>query len=130
MWIRSEGNEAHVQNLFEDLPPEVLIGAREVNGNLTLDHDEFRRAQWFWERRPGGLPCFQNALWVLLLCSALYIVVICFYKQVEISPLSEIILSTFFATMAVTCVHIYRYAQWKSDYARAMARLLHKAKRR
>jgi hypothetical protein len=128
MWMRSSENEAQLQKLFEDLPPEALV-ARQMGQEVVLDNSELQRAEWFWRRRPGKLPCLQNAFMVLVFCLAFYIVMICFYRQITTGPLGGIILSAFFATLVVAFLHIYRYARWKSEYGCAIARLLQTGKR-
>jgi hypothetical protein len=122
MWRRSWGNEGQVERLFEDLPPGALV-SREMNETVILDCDELQRAKWFWERRPGGLPCIQNALRILLLCLAFYMVAI---QQIVADSFNGAILSVLCATLVVTLAHLCRYAQWKSEYRRAVLRLFPK----
>ena len=39
---------------FPELPPSDIL--LSLDGYISdVDHDEFRRAQWMWERRPGSL---------------------------------------------------------------------------
>jgi hypothetical protein len=122
MWRRSWGNQGQIERLFEDLPPGALV-SREMNETVILDRDELQRAKWFWERRPGGLPCIRNALRVLLLCLVFYMVAI---QQIVANSFNGAILSALCATLVVTLSHLCRYAQWKSEYRRAVLRLLPK----
>jgi len=122
MWRRSWGNGGQIERLFEDLPPGALV-SREMNETVVLDFDELQRAKWFWERRPGGLPCIQNALRVLLLCLALYIVAI---QQIVADFFHGAILSVLCSVLVVTLAHLCRYAQWKLEYRRAVLRLFPK----
>jgi hypothetical protein len=121
MWRRSWGKGGQIERLFEDLPPGALV-SREMNETVVLDFDELQRAKWFWERRPGGLPCIQNALRVLLLCLAFYTVAI----QIVADSFSGAILSALCATLVVTLAHLCRYARWKLEYRRAVLRLFPK----
>jgi hypothetical protein len=122
MWRRSLGNGGQIEKLFEDLPPSALV-SQEMNQEVVLDFDELQRAKWFWERRPNGLPCIQNALWVLLLCLAFYIVAI---HQIVAGFFNGALLSAFCATLVVTLAHLCRYARWKLEYRRAVLRLFPK----
>ncbi len=39
---------------FSELPPSDIL--RSLDSDISdVDHDEFVRAQWMWERRPGSL---------------------------------------------------------------------------
>jgi hypothetical protein len=122
MFRRSWENDVQLERLFEDLPPGALV-SREMNKQVILDYDELERAKWFWERRPVGLPCPQNALMVLLLCLAFYGVAI---QQIVPNSLNGAILSALCATLVVSIGHICRYAQWKLEYRRAVLRLFPK----
>jgi hypothetical protein len=122
MWRRSWGKEGQIEGLFEDLPPGALV-SRAMNETVILDCDELQRAKWFWERRPGGLPCIHNALRVLLLCLAFYTLAI---QQIVANSFNGAILSVLCATLVVTLAHLCRYAQWKSEYRRAVLRLFPK----
>jgi hypothetical protein len=127
MWMRSGENEVLRQRLFEDLPPEALL--RHMNKEVIMGSDELQRATWFWERRPGRLSCIPNVLMVLMLCLIFYVSMIYYYQQITASPLSGVILSIFFSTLVVAYVHIYKYAQWKSEYGHAILRVLRQQSR-
>jgi hypothetical protein len=116
------GKMGQIEMLFEDLPPGALV-SRETNKTVVLDFDELQRAKWFWERRPGGLPCVQKAVRVLLLSLAFYVVVI---QHIVANPFSGAILSALCATLVVTLAHLCQYARWKLEYRRAVLRLFPK----
>jgi hypothetical protein len=122
MWRRSGDNEELLQVFFEDLPPEALL--RHMNKKVLLDPDELERATWFWKRRPNRLSSIPNIFMALTLCLIFYILLIYFYQQITTSPFGGVILSIFFGALIVAYVHVYQYAQWKSEYGRAILRLL------
>jgi hypothetical protein len=120
MWRQSWDNYAQFPTLFEDLPPESLV-SQKMNKKVAINYDELQRAKWFWERRPGRIPCIQNATIFLGLCAAFYIIA---FQQIIAEVFNGIILSAFCAILVMIFAHICRYAQWKLEYRRAILRVL------
>jgi hypothetical protein len=120
MWRQSWDNEAQFPTLFEDLPPETLVSLK-MNEKVAIDYDELQRAKWFWGRRPRRIPSIQNAAMVLGLCLVFYVIAM---QQIVAEAFNGVILSALCATLVVILTHICRYVQWKSEYRRAILRLL------
>ena len=120
MWRQSSDNDAQFPTLFEDLPPETLVSLK-MNKKVAINHDELQRAKWFWKRRPGRIPCLQNATMILGLCAVFYVIA---FQQIIAETFNGIILSALCASLVVIFTHICRYAQWKSEYRCAILRIL------
>ena len=104
---------------FPELPPSDIL--RSLDSEISdVDHDEFVRAQWMWERRPGSI--FGKTLlgyliailigFVLLLIPDVGILVACSW------------LPGMFLVIAQDVVHLVR---WRRQYESSIARVIRSA---
>jgi hypothetical protein len=124
MWSPLRGSEGQSHTLFPDLPPEILL-VQFLGRNIFADNDELLRARWFWQRQPNKLILSpQKILRVVPLCLLLWMASLFVRDQVEATNVVGIIAWVALAAIAVAVfVDIIRYAQWKWEYTRAIARL-------
>jgi hypothetical protein len=78
MWNPKSEREQKPYTLYPDLPPEALL-VQSGGKHVTVDRDEYLRAQWFWERRPAKLVLSPQkglrivALFILLWVASMFI---------------------------------------------------------
>ena len=130
---RSRKHEKQVRALYLDLPPETLM-AKRVGVNAVVDCGEFERARWFWKRQPNQfvLPILK-ALKVAIFYGVLFVLLIallCLKEQpVVAASILGIACLTLSAIGLAAFIDIFRYLRWKSDYSRAISRLLETVRR-
>ena len=101
---------------FPEMPPRAILTKIQAD-KFLLDDAEFKRAQWFWNRRPSlilGEDWLVYAL-VMLLGLGLFLV-----------PFWGVTLSCSWITAALVGIFsdIVRLSRWRRDYEQSVARLL------
>jgi hypothetical protein len=117
-----QDHEHRVRLLYPEWPPEAILYSRSVT---QFEQSDFERARWVWERRPARaisamLPMFLRRLVCILLPAAAapflpppYAALLC--------------LVCFIAACALAFLYtreLDKWAQWRSDYSRAIDRLI------
>jgi hypothetical protein len=125
MWRRLRERERELDGLDPDVPPEALL-LQNTRKNACVNCDEFRRAQWFWERRPSKLVLSPDkAVPISTLYFLLFITSMIVHNQ---SPAGDVIRSVAWIALAAIGVAVFvditRYAQWKWEYRCAITRFL------
>ena len=124
MWNPKSERERKPYALYPDLPPETLL-VQSGGKHVTVDRDEYLRAQWFWERRPAKLILSpQKGLRVVALFLLLWVASIFVPEQ---APATAVVHGLAWVVLAMLGVAVFvdisRYAQWKWEYSCAMTRL-------
>jgi hypothetical protein len=124
MWNPKSEGERKPCTLYPDLPPEALL-VQSGGKNVTVDRDEYLRAQWFWERRPAKLILSPHKAWrMVTLFLVLWIASMFVPQQAQATAAVHGLAWTALAMLGVAVfVDISRYAQWKWEYSCAMTRL-------
>lgn len=130
---RSRRHEKQVRALYLDLPPEALMAER-VGVNAVVDCREFERARWFWKRRPDKLALrILKARKVAIFYGVLFVLLIAWLCLKEQPLVAALILGIACLTLSAiglsALIDIFRYLRWKSDYSRAISRLLETIRR-
>jgi len=112
-------HEWRVRQLYPEWPPEVILHSRSV---VQFDQADFERARWVWQRRPKG-P-FSAMFWRWLACILAPLMAAPFLPP----PFGDVLC---LASLIVGCVltflsnrKIDEWARWRSDYSRAIDRLI------
>jgi hypothetical protein len=130
MWYPQRETERPFHTLYPDLPPETLL--TELLGKIiSTDGDELVRARWFWRRRPNKLILSPHKI-LRLITSFLWLwmtsLSVC--DRVQATHLAGIIAWVAAGAIGVAVfVDIFRYAQWKWEYCRAVSRFFATANR-
>jgi hypothetical protein len=125
MWNPLRESERHFRRLYPDLPPNALL-VQQVGQNARVDFDEFRRAQWFWERRPGKLILSSHStMRFLIVCLSLWVIsrYICDHSP-AVALLREAALASPLVGIVAVFFDVLRYAHWRREYRCAICRLL------
>lgn len=124
MWNPLRERERQLKTLYPDMPPRALL-VKCLGENVSVNCDEFQRAQWFWERRPNKLVLSRNKALRILLLYLLFLIISIFVH--EQTPATDVIRSIAWIALAAIAVAVFvdisRYAQWKWEYCRAISRL-------
>jgi hypothetical protein len=93
--------------------------------NVSVNRDEFQRAQWFWGRRPNKLilsvdKAIRVGIFYILLLFASMVVQ---NQTLAIDIIQGIAWIALAAIAVAVFVDISRYAQWKWDYCCAISRV-------
>jgi hypothetical protein len=125
MWnLQREGGQ-QINTMYPDIPPGVLL-ARKTCNDVCVDMDELQRADWFWNRRPRKLVLsLRKASVILMFYFFLWITSMYAREQtLAIATIRGVAWVALAATAGAIFVDIFRYAQWKWEYGRAIRRLL------
>ena len=124
MWNPLRVNERQLHKLYTDLPPQDLL-LQHMGKNVSVNRDEFQRAQWFWGRRPNKLILSVDKsirvgiFYILLLFTSMVV-----QNQTLAIDIVQAVAWIALAAIAVAVfVDISRYAQWKWDYCCAISRV-------
>jgi hypothetical protein len=125
MWKPLRERERELDRLDPDLPPEGLL-LQNTRKNASVNGDEFRRAQWFWERRPSKLVLSPDKVVpISILYLLLFITSMIVHNQ---SLATDVIRGVAWIALAAIAVAVFvditRYAQWKWEYRCAITRFL------
>jgi hypothetical protein len=104
---------------FPELPPSDIL--RPLNSDISdVDHDEFLRAQWMWERRPGSL------LGKTLLG---YLIAILIGFVLLLIPDAGILVTCGWLSgmFLVIAQNVVRFLRWRHQYESSIARILRRA---
>jgi hypothetical protein len=129
MWNPLREPERKIHTLYPDMTPVDLLG-RILGKSNSVDPSELQRAQWFWARRPKKLIlCRGMAMGMVMFCFLLYASWIFSNGQAQVtSVIVDVAWAAFAASGTAVFADIFRYAQWKSEYRSAIARLCATAK--
>jgi hypothetical protein len=130
---RSRKYEKQVRALYLDLPPEDLVVER-VGVNAVVDCGEIERARWFWKNRPHRpVLSILKARKIAIFYGVLFVLLIAWLCLKEQPLVSALILGIACLTLSAiglsALIDIFRYLRWKSDYSRAISRLLETVRR-
>jgi hypothetical protein len=130
MWNPLRESGGRLGKSYPDLPPKALL-TQYLRTNAHVDVDEFRRAEWFWNRKPRKLLLSPaNAALFVMLCAPIWIISTFIPGEIPIGPvIRDVASSTLLAGGASVFVDIFRYAQWKWEYSCAVSRLLARSNR-
>ena len=125
MWKPLREREKELDKSYPDIPPKALL-LQHMRKNASVNCDEFRRAQWFWERRPSKLVLSPDKA---VLIGASYILLFIISTIVHNQSLATDVIRgvawvAFAAIGVAVFVDITRYAQWKWEYRYAISRFL------
>ena len=125
MWNPLREHERELHNLYPDVPPKALL-LQYLGKNVPVNCDEFRRVQWFWERRPSKLVLSPyKAVQIGIFYISLFITSMIVHNQYVASDVIRRVAWIALAAIAVAVfVDITRYAQWKWEYRCAIYRFL------
>jgi hypothetical protein len=124
MWNPLRVNERQLHKLYPDLPPQDLL-LQHMGKNVSVNRDEFQRAQWFWGRRPNKLVLSVDKsirigiFYVLLLLTSMFVE----NQTLAIDVIKGVAWIALAAIAVAVFVDISRYAQWKWDYYCAISRM-------
>jgi hypothetical protein len=123
MWNPLRVNERQLHELYPDLPPQDLL--QHMGKNVSVNRDEFQRAQWFWGRRPNKLILsVDKFIWVGIFYVLLLFTSMVVQNQALAIDLIQGVAWIALAAIAVAVfVDISRYARWKWDYRCAIYRV-------
>jgi len=137
--IKGQGNDGQAHRLGEInaertherwFVPGIVLpwGFRKI---ISTDGDELVRARWFWRRRPNKLILSPHKILRLItLFLWLWMTSLSVCDRVQATHLAGIIAWGAAAAIAVAVfVDIFRYAQWKWEYYRAVSRFFATANR-
>ena len=100
---------------FGELPPADLIKSMRLE-RAAINHDEWSRAEWFWDRRPKVLSHSP------VICFCYLTVVVClFYYVPETIPL---LLLWIVAGTACVFIDQLRLNRWRNEYESSIKRVL------
>jgi hypothetical protein len=130
---RSRKHEKQVRALYLDLPPEALVGAR-VGVNAVMDCGELERARWFWKRQPNQLILpILKARMIAIVYVVLFVLLVASLCVKEQPLVAALILGVTCLSLSAiglaAFIDIFCYLRWKSDYSRAISRLLETVRR-
>jgi hypothetical protein len=125
MWNPLREHEKQLHQLYPDVPPKALL-LQHLGKNVSGNCDEFRRAQWFWERRPNTLVLsVDKATWIGIFYVSLFFASMIVHNQTLAANVIRGVAWIALAAIAVAVfVDITRYAQWKWEYRCAISRFL------
>jgi hypothetical protein len=124
MWNPLRVNERQLHKLYTDLPPQDLL-LQHMGKNVSVNRDEFQRAQWFWGRRPNKLILSVDKsirvgiFYILLLFTSMVVQ----NHTLAIDVIQSVAWIALAAIAVAVFVDISRYAQWKWDYCCAISRV-------
>jgi Na+/melibiose symporter-like transporter len=131
MWKQPSEKKKELCELYLKMSPEALL-IRKIGANIAVDAGELARAEWFWERRPKKLMLStERALVILIFYAGIWLAAMCLTQQalVETTVLPGIGYTIVGAIPVWAYLDAVRYARWKSDYRRAIFRLLQTVRR-
>jgi hypothetical protein len=125
---RSREHEKQIRALYLDLPPEALVVER-VGVNAVVDCGEIERAKWFWRKRPNRLVLsILKARKIVIYYGVLFVLLIAWLCLKEQPLVTALVLGIACLTLSAiglaAFIDKFRYLRWKSDYSRAISRLL------
>jgi uncharacterized membrane protein len=105
------------------MPPDE-IHIQQFGKIARVDRHELERAQWFWKKRPSRLVLADGSfVHIVLVCIVVSLNLI--YASHPESCYALIIATSILAVLWVVGVMVLsRYVRWKSDYCRAIIRLV------
>ncbi len=100
---------------YEELPPAALIKSQLLE-SVTIDQNEFSRAEWFWSRRPKVLSLSLTFFFLYLT-----VVVCLFYYLPE-----TIFLLLFWIVAGASCAFVdsIRLNRWRKEYESTIRRVI------
>jgi hypothetical protein len=103
-------------------PDEILI--QQFGKIARVDRHALERAQWFWKKRPSRLVLAEGFFVHFVLVSIVVSLNLIYASHPE-SCYALIIATSILAVLWVVGVmDLSRYVRWKSDYCRAIIRLV------
>jgi hypothetical protein len=118
--MRKRTLDSWVFRKFPDCSPAELV--RTAERSDTLDLEEYRRANWLWQRRPSEFSVLVHLL-IFGVGALIHIPLILADDLIVFA-----IYHTFYVCVVTICVGRFlwlesRYRRWKYDYLRSLARL-------
>ena len=100
----------------DEMPPAELIESFHLE-RVTIDQQEYSRAEWFWRRRPGIL--FTNFTVILSYLT----VAVCFFYYL---PQTALLLVVWIGAGA-SCIFVdhIRLNRWRREYESSIKRAIH-----
>jgi hypothetical protein len=123
MWNPLRVNERLLLKSYPDLPPQDLL-LQHMGKNVSVNRDEFQRAQWFWCRPNKLILSLDKSIRI----SIFYILLLLTSMVVQNQTLATDVIQglAWIALAAISVavfIDIFRYAQWKWDYCCAISRV-------
>jgi hypothetical protein len=124
MYPKDDNN--HALDFYSDLSPEHLV-LRHAGKTAQVDRAELQRARWFWERRPTASIYFRfrEIINVVGIYIAMFLSLLGVGRP-SLSCMCNLIAigATLVLLVGGAFMDISRYNRWKSDYDRAIVRLI------